>query len=325
MAAAKALNRTGRRFVLVHTDAGWTAPALDGSDGFWPKLVGELAHQGVETRMVRARSRAAVALLDPAADHVHVMMGDMPAYGRNHLHVEHGYITGFWYLDEIGVFWNSSLRLTQFCPDQINRGHAEYFFNGVSGWMLRENISKAPQEPRRPGTLEPAAAVVFAQEVETRRHRSHYLTNEQMIRTAAEHDRARIVYVKLHPNQSKAGRRDLIAVANDYQNVRISEASLHDLIEASDTVITQNSGAGFEALMQKKPVITCAKSDYRHATLTARSAGDLRDALDYGAEAMAGFPYEKFFYWFLNRHLLEEAKENFAERAVARIRDKAFL
>ncbi len=324
-AAAKSLNKSGRRVVVIHADTGWIGPVSDGFDGFWPKLIGELAHQGVETRVVRWRSKQAETLLDPSADHLHVVMGDMPNFGHNMLHVEESYIKGFWYLDEIGVYWNSSLRLSQFCPDRISKGHADYFFNGVAGWMLRENISKAPQPERVPGLLEPARAVVFTQENEGFRNRSHYLTNEQMIRTAAEFDRSKLVYVKLHPNQSKAARRVLMAVAQDYQNVRISEASVHDLVEKAAVVVTQNSAAGFEALMQKKPVVTCAKSDYRHATLTAKTAGDLRDALDYGPDAMDGFPYEKFFYWFLHRNMLEEAKDNFAERGVARIRDKAFL
>ena len=324
-AAAKSLNRSGRRTVIVHADAGWIGSVLDGSDGIWPKLVGELAHQGIETRVVRTRSKPADILQDPASDHVHIVMGDLPSYGRNTLHVEEGYIKGFWYLDEIGVFWNSSLRLSQFCPERVHRGHAEYFFNGVTGWMLRENVSKAPQPSRMPDLLEPAHAVVFTQEIEGFRNRSHFLTNEQMIRTAAEFDRSKRVYVKLDPNQSKAARRDLMAVAQDYQNVRVSEASVHDLIEAAKVVVTQNGTAGFEALMQKRTVVTCGKSDYRHATLTAKTPGDLRDALDYGPDAMEGFPFEKFFYWFLHRNLLEEAKDNFAERAVARIREKAFL
>lgn len=325
VALARSLNRSGRRMVIIHADLGWIGPVLDGDDGFFPKLVGELAHQGIETRVVRARSRQAEVLRDPATDHIHLMMGDMPAYGRNTLHVEQGYIKGFWYLDEIGVFANSSLRLAQFCPERVHWGHAEYFFNGVSGWMLRNNVSKAPQTERMPDLLEPAAAVIFTQEIEALRDRTHFMSNEQMIRTVAEHDRSKLVYVKLHPQQSKAARRDLLAVAQDYQNVRVSDASVHDLIEKARVVVTQNSAAGFEALMQKKTVVTCGKSDYRHATLTAKNPGDLRDALDYGPDAMADFPFEKYFYWFLGRNLLEEAKDSFAERAVARIREKTFL
>lgn len=324
-AAARTLNRSGRRFVVIHATADWHPAVASGDNGFFPKLAAELEGHGVETRLVRARSHPADILSDPEAGHIHLMIGAMPGYGPNLMHVNQGYIQGFWYLDELGTHWNSSLRFTQFCADRVNRGHSEYFFNGVSGWMLRNNVSNSPQAERRPDLLEPARAVVFTQEIEFQRNRAHYLTNEQMIRTAAEHDRRRLIYVKPHPHQSKAALRDILAVTRDYQNVRVSEASVHDLIEMSDITITQNSAAGFEALMQKKPVVTCAKSDYHAATLTARTAGDLREALEYGPGAMEGFAYEQFFYWFLGRNLHEPVKETFAERAVARIRDKVFL
>ncbi len=79
-----------------------------------------------------------------------------------------------------------------------------------------------------------------------------------MIRTAAEARRDDLVYVKLHPQQSKPMRRQIMAVCNDYPNVKISDAGVHDLSQASRVVVTQNSAAAFEALMQKKPVITRA-------------------------------------------------------------------
>ena len=52
---------------------------------------------------------------------------------------------------------------------------------------------------------------------------------------------------------------------------------------------------------------------------------DLAEALRFGPEAMADFEYEKFFYWFLDRNCLEPAKEEFTQRAWARIKDKAYL
>ena len=173
--------------------------------------------------------------------------------------------------------------------------------------------------------LQPAAAVIYCQEIEDSHNRSHYLTTEQMIRTTASTCREELVYVKPHPAQSKPARKAIMDVAADYQNVIVSEASLHDLTEASRVVVTQNSAAGFEALMQRRCVITCAKSDYWHATLTPKRESDLREALQFGPEAMADFPYEKYLYWFLDRNCLEPAKDEFAKRAWARIRDKAFL
>jgi len=311
--------------LIVHAEPDWLQPLAEGHDGFWHKLTGPLAELDLDIRMVRAGSRVSEILSAPAAGHVHVAMGGQPGYAPNLLHVEIGPIPGFWYLDELGTGPHSTLRQIPFAPGRVNRAQAEQFFNNLSRKVLRRNLSKLPQEPRRPGRLKPAKAVIFTQEIEAAPHRTHYLGSAEMIRTVAEHDRRAPIYVKLHPRHTKPTRVALMAVAQDYRNVTISEDSVHDLIEAAEMVVTQNSDAGFEALLQKKPVVTCAKSDYRHATLTARSVSDLKEALDFGAEAMAGFPYEKYVFWFLRRHLLEEAKEDFAARAVARIRDKAFL
>jgi hypothetical protein len=315
--------RSGPRTLVVHAVEGWLQPIRDGQHPFFVKLEARLQQEGIGTHLVEADSRAARLLL--AEDSLHLIVGDRPAYGPRLLHALPSYVWGFWYFDEVGTFWNSSIRFARFHPDDIDADKAGYFFNGVTGHMLRENVSKLPQEARMHQPMQRAHAVVFCQEIESQPVRCHYLATEQIIRTVAAHRRDRLTYVKLHPHQSKQRRREILAVCNDYPSVRISEASVHDLIQSSDVVVTQNSAAGFEALMQKKPVITCAKSDYWHATLTAKSAADLRDALTYGPEAMAEFPYEKYLYWFLDRQCLEPAKDVFAARAWARIREKALL
>jgi len=258
-------------------------------------------------------------------DHINIVVGDCPGYGRNLLHAMPSYVWGFWYFDEVGVHWNSSLRFNRFCPEQIDHEKAEYFFNGVSGYMLRENVSKFPQEVRMKNPMKQAAAVIYCQEIEDAGFRSHHLTTEQMIRTTAATCREELVYVKPHPNQSKLVRKTIMDICADYQNVIVSDASIHDLTDASRMVVTQNSAAGFEALMHKRCVITCAKSDFWHATLTPKKERDLREALKYGPEALADFPYEKYLYWFLDRNCLEPAKDEFEKRAWARITDKVFL
>ena len=322
---ARTLNRQGRRLIVVHADAARLAELTAGRDGFFPNLTARAQRAGIQTRVVRAGSRMADMMREPEHGHVHIRFCDHPGYASDMLHVGPGPIAGFWYLDEVGTGWNSSLRFGQFGPERIDREAADYFFNGVTSWMLSNNVSPVTQPPRLDHGIEPARATLFCQEIERSPARSHYLTTEQMIRTVAEHERERIIYVKPHPLQSKPMRRDIMAVAQDYPNVRVTDASVHDLASVADIIVTQNSRAGFEALMQKKPVVTCAKSDYWHATLTAKTPGDLREALDFGVEAMADFPFEKYLYWFLHRHLLEVAKPNFAERAWAKITDKAFL
>lgn len=308
--------------LVIHAEGTWLKSIQDEKFDFFTKLVRHATAQGITTRIVSAEGSASKLLLDQ--DHINILVGDLPGYGRGRLHAMPTYIWGFWYLDEVGVHWNSSLRFARFCPDSIDAGKAEYFFNGVSGYMLRENVSKFPQEVRMKNPMQEAAAVVYCQEIEDYRTRSHYLSTEQMIRITASTCRDERVYVKPHPNQSKAVRKAIMDVAADYQNVTVSDASVHDLTDAARTVVTQNSAAGFEALMQKRCVITCAKSDYWHATLTPKKESDLREALQFGPEAMSDFPFEKYLYWFLDRNCLEPAKDEFAKRVWARIKDKVF-
>jgi hypothetical protein len=309
--------------LVIHAQPDWLAGVQDGSFDFVRKLRRHATGIGMSSRVVAAGGSASRLLFEQ--NHINIVVGDQPSYGPNRLHALPGYLWGFWYLDEIGVFANSSLRFARFNPGDVDGDKAAYFFNGVSGYMQRENVSKLAQEARTKSPMTPAAAVVFCQEIEEAAARQHYLNTEEMIRTTAAACRDELVYVKPHPSQSKYGRKAVLDISADYQNVRVSDASVHDLIGVSRCVVTQNSAAGFEAFMQKRCVITCAKSDYWHATLTPKKSGDLREVLTYGPEAMADFPYEKYFYWFLAKNCLEPAKDDFEKRAWARIKDKFFL
>lgn len=311
------------RSLVIHARDGWLKSIRADKLEFFNKLVKHATSKGMATRIVAADSGASNLFLNE--DHINLMVDRPATYGCNILHAAPSYIWGFWYLDELGTFANSSLRFAQFCPDRVDGGHAEWFFNGVSSYMLRENVGKLPQEARMNVPMQDAAAAIFCQEIEGDPHRSHYLTTEQMIRVTAMTCANERIYVKPHPNQSKPARRAIMEIAADYPRICITDASTHDLIAASRMVVTQNSAAGFEALMQKRCVITCAKSDYWHATLTPKTETDLAEALRFGPDAMADFEYEKFFYWFLDRNCLEPAKHEFARRAWARIADKAFL
>lgn len=308
---------------IIHAYGTWLDALIQNKHDFFTKLTPRLEKEGIASYIVEGGSRTARSLL--ADPHLHIIVGGPAMYGPGILHAFPSYLWGFWYLDEVGTGWNSSLRFARYSPQDIDRKKANFFFNGVSGFMLRENVSKLRQEPRMDAPLRPATAAIFCQNTEKAPQRSHYLTTEQMIGTASTYDRNAVVYVKPHPDQSKADRRRLLEFCEDYPNVKLSDASIHDLIEAARVVITQNSTTGFEALMQKKPVITCAKSDYWHATLTPRNVPDLKAAIEYGPETMRDFDFAGYFHWFLERNCLEPAKDEFAARAWARIRDKLML
>ncbi|SLN53352.1 Capsule polysaccharide biosynthesis protein [Aquimixticola soesokkakensis] len=313
----------GYKSCVLHAQDSWEEAIAQGRHDFFNKLEHKLQSEGIKTYLVADGSRTAKGLLPDR--HLHIMVRDEPLFAPSVLHAMPSYIWGFWYFDEVGVRWNSSLRFAQFCAHDVDAQAAEYFFNGVSGWMLRENVSKISQGARNDAPLTPATAVIFLQDIEGYQQRSWYLTTEEMITTTAQAAGAGMVYVKFHPQQTKASRKRLTELCARHPNLRLSDASLHDLIEASQMVVTQNSAAGFEALMQRKTVITCAKTDFWHATLTPRSTEDLKAAIEFGPEAMADFPFEKYFYWFLDRMCLEPSKDNFEDRLWARIREKLMV
>lgn len=321
ISASRKARATGTRRVIFHADDAWLARINSGEFPIFEQIKSALLAKSVACQLMKHGSKPAdLALADPVA--AHIMLGGPALFGPRILHLSQAPIWGFWYLDELGVGWQSSLRLSEFDSHLIDEERATYFFNGVSGYVLRENVSLEPQEHRMHGALQGAKATVFCQAQDRDTADAAYLTAEEMIRTAAEFDTTSTIYVKLSLDQSKDERRHVMAVTQDYPNVKLSEASVHDLVEASDLVITQNAAAGFEALMQKCPVITCAKSPYWHATLTAKTRADLREALEYGTLAMFDFPYEKYFYWSLVKHGFEPAKDVFAKRFLARLYDK---
>jgi hypothetical protein len=252
-------------------------------------------------------------------DHLNIIAGGQRVQGRNLLFAAPSYVWGFWYLDTEGIHWRSSLRRAEFHPDSVDPGAADYFFNGVTSHMLRHNVSRSRQAPRVEGGLEPAYAVIHCQEIEGETPPSHFLTTEEMIRITAESAGSEPVYVKPHPSQSRVMLRRIEALAAGHRNLRLTGASVHDLNAAARVVVTQNSAAGFEALMQCKPVVTCGKCDIRHATLTPRRPRDLAEALDLAPKAMANYDYRRYLYWVLGQNCLEPQSGEFGERVLARI------
>ena len=302
--------------LVVHASESWSSAIARGDFDFFEKLAHHARAQGSRTYLVAAESRESAIVLQ--GHRRNIMVGPRQATNDTALFAMPSYVWGFWYLDPMGINWHSSLKDQSFRADDIDADQARFFFNGVSGYMRRENRSKFPQADAPPEPLAPARAVIYLQDIERYKTPVHDLTSDQMIRITAAATRDR-VYVKPHPMQSPQDLARLSRWVRHFDNVTLTDRSIHDLTAVSDIVITQNSAAGFEALMHRKPVITCASTDYHHATRVVRTAGQLREAVADAPDRMAGFPFDKYFYWFLGLNMLEPQKPDFATRAWARI------
>ncbi|KIC07469.1 hypothetical protein RA19_23905 [Leisingera sp. ANG-M1] len=307
---------TGKTPLIVHATESWYEKLRLGEIDFFEKIAASALDRGHKPLLVHAgslNSRLALAM-----DHKHIAVGMRKAQGPGILHAHTSYLWGFWYLDPKGYYWSSSLVDAQFDPGAVDAAEAEYFFNGVSGYMKRENVSKLPQPERGTARLEPAAAAVFLQEIDNFKTPVHYLDSLEMIRNTALAARGR-VYVKLHPAQAEHTKSQVLQLCSDLPNAVVTDANVHDLIEAAAVIVSQNSAVGFEALMHRKPVITCGRTDYHHATLAACTAADLQHCVQNAPRLLRDFPYARYFYWFLGENMLEPQKDEFLDRAWARI------
>lgn len=307
---------SGPKPLVIHASEDWHDKILGGEIDFFAKIAERARHHGHKVLLTPAGTLLSRATLETDARQIAIGKQRVARSGLWHAHP--AYLWGFWYLDPGGYYWTSSIADQTFAPETVDAAQARWFFNGVTGHMLRENVSKLPQ-PARGAALPPAAAVVFLQQIDGFRTPVHYVDTLQMIERTARAAAGARVYVKPHPVQSTETLAAVTALCATLPNVLCTDANLHDLIAVSDVTVTQNSAAGFEALMQCKPVVTCARIDYHHATLVARDGDALEAAVREAPGALAGFAYDRYLYWFLHDQMLEPQQAEFSDRAWARI------
>ena len=84
------------------------------------------------------------------------------------------------------------------------------------------------------------------------------------------------IVIKRHPYCNNASIKKYLEKIAKYKNVIITNANIQSIIKNSDVICVCNSGVGFEALLQLKPVITTGKCDYSNVTYVSKSFKDLK-------------------------------------------------
>ena len=303
------------RALCVHADQGWYDHILTGGCDFFEYIARAAPQHGLDCLVFRDGTLAARRAL--RLGKLHILIGPKRHHGPNIFHAQPSYINGFWNLDPKGYFWNSSVVAKSFDPDQVNAAEAQYFFDGVAGYNLSHNQSKRPQTDRN-GTLPKATAAFFAQNIERYKNPVHYLDTATILETMARSLDGPVL-VKHHPLSTTSEKQTIDQLVATFPNLTLTTASVHDIIAVSDMVVTQNSATGFEALLHQKPVITCAQTDYHHATTVAQSQAELVAALTACAKADPKVDVKKYVYWYLGLNMLEPQKPQFAQRAWNRL------
>lgn len=137
---------------------------------------------------------------------------------------------------------------------------------------------------------------------------------------------ARRVHVAFKGHPANPGAMDAIRAAAPVSAfVHWTDGHVHDLVATAQAVFTVNSGVGFEALLQDKPVAAFGHAEYDVVTYQGRASltgfdqawawvGRVRE--DPAAARLAQ-DYRTFVDWYVNRHALALGSDTLDERLAA--------
>lgn len=248
----------------------------------------------------------------------------------NHGHIRHpralnagiAYVYPFWNLDPNGIRAFSSLGDYVFDPATIDGAVARPFFNRLRKRLVERRSSRYEQPQEHEDLPKAAAAVFFQSEGHRTVGETLYLDRWTMLETVLETCAGRVVIVKPHPRELDTLVFDrLLDMQRRFSHLHISLGNIHDIIAASDCIVTINSAVGIESYLHRKKLILCGQSDFSHIATTAKNPQELSEALRGPDRHRA---YEKFIYWYFGLMCLNAADDAVADQILTRIRATGF-
>lgn len=299
--------------IVFHVPRSWLGFGGEGLRPFYLRVIDGLKARGIPCDVImldRERLPETVA----ADQAIHVVHHGRYAHPRVR-NADVAYIYPFWNFDPKGIRAFSSIAEMAFPQDAIDPDIARPFFRRLRQRMVNGRRSRYDQ-PDAVSALPPARLAVFLQ---SEGHRvvgeTCYLDRWQMLETACAAIDGPIL-VKPHPrDRDPATGETLRDFCARYPHLRVSEGNIHDLIAASERVLTINSAVGIEAYLHRTPVVLCGQSDFHHIADVARSEADLSHALGRAPRKRA---YDKFIWWYFADQCLNSTDPDLVERVLAR-------
>ena len=303
------------RFIF-HLPGSWLGPGGSGLMPFYRNLIDGLERQGIEVEL-RVLDRMRVMQDVESDSSFHVVNHGQFSHPRLR-NVGLAYVYPFWHVDPKGIRAHSSIADAAFDPRGTDAVIARAFFRRQVKRLVGARRSRYPQPDAVPDLPEDPIAVFLQSEAHRGVAETSYLTPLEMVETILTSQRGPVV-AKLHPLDHEAGLRTrMYALAREYPQFHIANCNIHDLLARARKVVTINSAVGIEAYLHRKPVILCGKADFHHIATVARSADDLRSALEAPVKAR---PYDKYIHWYFAQQCLATTDPDLTDRFVARFVD----
>lgn len=308
-----------RRVAYFHAPAAARAAIREGVHQFYNRLVPVLREAGFEPGFLPWQPRLP---LGPPGRHLHVNAhGRWPGMERLRLmHTGMGYLRGHWYWDDTGYRWSSGIGARAFDAKAVDGEAAQRHFRALRERFVFPGVSFHAQAARGGGGL-PEGAILALLQSSPRPLRVGAWMDEAAMLSALDASRdGRPLAVKRHPNaRNPATEAWLAAHVAPARGVHLVEGNLHDLLRDAAAVACINSGAGFEALLHRRPVLLFGRSDYHHCAETVRRPEDTASALARALERRK--PHARYVHWFLSQSCLDVFADDFEDRALREMAD----
>jgi hypothetical protein len=231
------------------------------------------------------------------------------SYGEagNILRCKESYIPPFYTMDRMGYACFSELALfPERFRDEISGqslNAAQTFLSNLSRDLRQGNFSKYSQPPRGSIGIRDGYVFVPLQTQNDPVARGAWLDIIPALHriVSAASERGLKTVIKRHPLCKSRRITHALAEFEKNPEVILSSASIYDLIPNAELVIGANSGVLFEALLQERPVISFAASDFGLAVQQARNLEQLAAAI---ARPNPPDPVwrQLFLYWYLDQY-----------------------
>ena len=217
---------------------------------------------------------------------------------------------------------DASLASANFNPAKIPAPRAAEFLTFLKKSRIVTRISKHEQ-PEEKIALPKGAIAIFLQGWSEPAERARLFSEIEMIDIICAANGNRPVIVKQHPRNFDIDAdiylQKLMQSRND---IIITDANIHDILEVADVTCTVASGVGMESFIHETPVILFGRTDFHHCAYVMKNKADFPTALQVVFETH--YPYARFLAWFLRRNCVNMSLPNRLERIMLKMRNNGY-
>ena len=241
------------------------------------------------------------------------------------INVKIGYLPEYFYFDDEGYSgWSKAC--SDMIIDQLPSDSAMGFQGSLINRYIKARITKYPQPAVGCCSIPKDYALVLTQVQNDHVLDLGRFSSAEMV-TAVFQATAICrmpTLIKLHPLCTDWNFAAFVKVEAERWGASVVDAHVHDLLERATLVAVINSGAGFEALLHLRTVLTFGESDYQAATHRITDLRTCRDIITaYPTTAISSSRIVSFLDHYLRRRQLSISDPDFERKVLIMLRRKA--